>query len=296
MLSAPQDITILNLTQLTRGKDWRLKLLHDRPYHLLLWITRGQGLMILDGVRRGVGAHNAVFLPAGALFALDAGRQSVAQALILPAATGLRLPEIPRHLRIREVQVQSELTGLIEAASREENNRRPLSGEALEGHAALISVWLRRQIMLEEHMPRRRNAAERLSAAFCARLASTFRSGGTMADHAEALGVTPTHLSRAVKAATGKTAADLMTERVLHEARSLLSETDEPAQRIAAYRGIGSPAYFSRFMQQHTGRSPSKLRSDRPQSPSSQVGYEEPVSLFAKFDVAKQSPTGGRGH
>ena len=81
-----------------------------------------------------------------------------------------------------------------------------------------------------------------------------------MADYAETLDVTPTHLTRAVKSATGKTAADLVTERVLHEARVLLSETQQPARQIAAYLGFGSAAYFTRFIQQHTGLTPSKLR------------------------------------
>ena len=81
-----------------------------------------------------------------------------------------------------------------------------------------------------------------------------------MADYATALGVTPTHLSRAVKAATGKTAADLLAERTLHAARALLMETDATAQSIAKFLGFGSAAYFTRFIQQHTGHTPSKLR------------------------------------
>ena len=81
-----------------------------------------------------------------------------------------------------------------------------------------------------------------------------------MADHAAELGVTPTHLTRAVKAATGKSAADLLSERSCHAARRLLGETDQTAAEIAAYLGFGSAAYFTRFMQQHSGLPPSKLR------------------------------------
>jgi len=260
MESTPDDIRVHSLAQLAQGQDWRLQLVHDRPYHLLVWITRGQGRVLLDGMRRGTGAHNALFVPAGTVFALDLGRQSIGQAVVLPVASPLRLPEIPRHLRIRDAQTQSELTNLIEAAGREEQGKRPLRGDALEAHAALMSVWLRRQIMQEEHVPEKRNAAGRLSKRFCDLLAQRFRSGDTMADYATSLEVTPTHLTRAVKAATGKTASDLLTERVLHEARRLLMETKEPAQQIADFLGFGSAAYFTRFIQHHTGMPPSKLR------------------------------------
>lgn len=260
MTKAVTEIRIVNLAQLSQGEDWRLRLLHGRDHHLLLWITRGQGLMLLDGVRRGLGAHNAVYIPADTLFSLDLGRQSVGQAVLLPAASPLRLPEQSRLLRIRQVQVQSELTGLIDTAAREELAQNPLCSEAMEAHGALMSVWLRRQLMQEEHLPQQRDAAQRLSRDFVKLLATQYASGSAMASYAEQLGVTPTHLTRAVKSATGKTAATLMGERVLHEARRLLMETKEPAQGIAQHLGFGSAAYFTRFIRQHTGTLPSKLR------------------------------------
>ena len=78
-------IELLTLAQLSQGQDWRVHLCHDRPANILIWITRGQGLLQLDGQRRGLGAHNAVFIPAGALFALDLGRQGIGQAVVIPA-------------------------------------------------------------------------------------------------------------------------------------------------------------------------------------------------------------------
>lgn len=263
MITQHDDIQILTLAQLTGGQDWKLQLAHDRSHHLLIWITRGQGRVLLDGQRRGLGTHNALLIPAGALFALDLGRQGMGQVVVIPQGTPLRLPEIPRHLRIRDVRVQSELSGLIEAAAREQSPPRPLRQDALEAHAALMSVWVRRQIMQDEHVPDRRNAAARLSARYCAMVSARFTSGAPMADYAADLGVTPTHLTRAVKAATGKTAADILTERVVYAARVLLHDTTQPAQDIARYLGIGSAAYFTRFMQQHTGHAPSKLRAPK---------------------------------
>ena len=96
--------------------------------------------------------------------------------------------------------------------------------------------------------------------AYCARLVGTYATGVTMADHAAALGVTPTHLSRVCKAQTGRTAADLQTERVLHAARSGLIESRNPVQDIARALGFGSAAYFTRFVQHHTQQTPTALR------------------------------------
>lgn len=254
------NLNILSLPQLTCGQDWRLTLAHDRPEAMLIWTTRGQGRLLLNGRRRGVGTHNAIFVPPRHLFSLDLGRQGVAQVLVVPPAGDVEFPNSPTHLRIREVGAMSELTALIEAATREQQLARPLARKAMDAHGALISVWLQRQMALEDHIAPRPNAAARLTSAFCQRISEHFRETMTMADHAEALQVTPTHLTRACKAATGKTAADLLTERILYEARTLLISTDVAAQDIARYLGFGSAAYFTRFMLHHTKSTPTALR------------------------------------
>ncbi|WP_298862931.1 AraC family transcriptional regulator [uncultured Sulfitobacter sp.] len=258
------DLQVLTLTQLAGGQDWRLGLAHDRPYHALFWFTRGQGRILLEGRRRGLGPHNAVFVPAGTLFSVDLGRQSLGQVVTVPVGTPLRLPDMPRHLRVLDGQVQSELSSFIEGAQREQSVKRPLYQDAMEAHIALMSVWLRRQITLEEHVPAKRSAGERISRDFVRLISQHYASGASMSFYAKELGVTPTHLTRVVKHASGKTAAELLTERVVHAARILLEETSHPARNIAQHLGFGSAAYFTRFMQQHTGTTPSRLRKSTP--------------------------------
>lgn len=253
-------IEIKPLSQLTLGQDWRLALAHDRPQHLVVWVTRGQGRLLLNGTRRGVGTHNALSIPPRTLFALELGRQGSGMVALVPDGTDIRLPAGPRQLRVRAVDSITEMTGIFEAAHREVTQGRALAQDAIDAHMALLSVWLRRQITLPDHLPIAMNAAARLSARFCDRVALHHAEGLTMADHAAALGVTATHLTRACKAATGRTAADLLTERILHAARMALIETTVPAQDIARHLGFGSAAYFTRFMQQHTGQTPTALR------------------------------------
>ena len=253
-------IRVSTLSQLTGTQDWRLSLAHDHDTHLLIWITRGQGRIMLNGTRRGVGTHNAILIPARTLFALELGRQGIGLVAQIPDGSQVRLPEGPRQLRMRDAPAIGELTSMFEAAQREDASGRELSQDALDAHIALMSVWFRRQIARPENLPTPMNAAARLSARFCQRVALFYASGMSMADHAAALSVTPTHLTRACKAATGRTAADLLTERVLYAARIALVETDVAIQDIARHLGFGSAAYFTRFMQAHTAKTPTALR------------------------------------
>jgi AraC family transcriptional activator of pobA len=255
----PRPLELVTLGQITRGQDWRLSLAHAEPHALLVWITRGQGLALLDGTRRGLGVHNALYLPAGSLFSIDLGRQGFGQALALPPDSAERFPEHPYHLRSRENVEQNELNGLLDAFAREQAGARAHAADAMRSYADLIALWLRRALSAQGGGAAD-TPSDRLMRAYCTRLALPRPAATTMADHAAALGVTPTHLSRVCKARTGRTAAQLAAEAALHGARSLLQDSAHPVQDIARHLGFASPAYFTRFINRHTGQAPTALR------------------------------------
>ncbi len=254
------DISLVTLAQLSQAGQWQLSLAHDRGQHLLIWITRGQGVALLDGARRGIGVHNALFIPARHLWAIEPGRAGFGLALVIPGDTSLSLPQSPQHLRIRAVAGQAEITMLVEALGREQTGQRALCQGAMLAYAELAAIWLHRQ-MDDTTLPLPPDtAARRLSRAWCARLVTDYASPASMAEHAAALGVTPTHLTRVSRAETGRTAARLLSERQLHAAHRLLIATRVPGADIARHLGFGSAAYFTRFIKQHTGKTPSALR------------------------------------
>jgi AraC family transcriptional activator of pobA len=77
-----------------------------------------------------------------------------------------------------------------------------------------------------------------------------------MAQHAQQLAVTPTHLARASRTATCVTAANQLTERLLHQTQTALIDTKQSAKDIATHFNFGSATNFTRFVQQHTGQTP----------------------------------------
>lgn len=254
--TAPQ---LLTLAQWTRGTPWRLALPHSQPCHALIWITRGQARATVSGLRRGVGAHNALTVPAGTLFSLDVAPACYGQVCLVPPGGPVLMPDHPEHLRIREVQAQAELTSLLESMGRESAQGRPFADEAALALAIMITVWLRRALIGQDAAPRP-TAAQRLVMAYAALVEQNHATGRPMAAHARDLGVTPTHLTRSCKACCGLTAADLLTQRTLHAAREMLEDGTDAIRHVAAQLGFGSAAYFSRFVTQHTGKTPSALR------------------------------------
>lgn len=81
--------------------------------------------------------------------------------------------------------------------------------------------------------------------------------------YAEALHVSPKHLSQTVKAHIGQTAKELIQGRLTLEARRLLQHTDQAVKQIAYRLGFEEPLHFSSFFKKQTGMSPSAYRDAR---------------------------------
>ncbi|MCV6592434.1 MAG: helix-turn-helix domain-containing protein [Silicimonas sp.] len=81
-----------------------------------------------------------------------------------------------------------------------------------------------------------------------------------VSDYAELLGVTPTHLSRVMRAATGQSASAAIEAHVVLQARRNLAFTNLKISEIAYQLGYDDPAYFSRVFRRATGVSPRAFR------------------------------------
>ena len=83
----------------------------------LLYITKGQGRITIAGLTSGYGPNNLIFIPAHTMYGFDVGPTVFGQMLTIPAAMAPEWPDEPVHLRLRDVHVQKELSGIIDAWS-----------------------------------------------------------------------------------------------------------------------------------------------------------------------------------
>lgn len=253
-------LRIVPIPRLAAGGRWRVEAMRSLGEPLLLWFTRGQGRITVGGVTRGYGAHNAIFIPAGVMHGFEVGAQSFGTAIFFGQGSTATLPAEPQHLRIREATPQAELSGLIDNIQREMDSTRPGHDRAVDLHLGLLCVWLERQAALAAEEAGRPDSARRLARAYADLLERDFRSGQGVADFARALGVTPTHLTRVCNRTCGRSASDLLHDRVIFEARRMLSETRLPVARISEALGFTSAAYFTRAFQHRTGKTPTDFR------------------------------------
>ena len=81
------------------------------------------------------------------------------------------------------------------------------------------------------------------------------------AQYASWMNMTAKHLNRIVQHSVGKTTSMMIMERVLLEAKRLLSNSNQNINEIAEDLGFEEQAYFSRIFKKVTGETPSEFKS-----------------------------------
>jgi AraC family transcriptional activator of pobA len=244
--------------------EWEFDAHRHARLHQILLIARGGGQATLEGRVHALRPMRVVNVPVGHVhgFSFTRGTQGwvltvAAEMLdeVLTPAEGLRRvlvqPAVVRgtpQMRSTMAQIFSEFAGRHFARA---HLLRALS-------AALIGL-VAREMAGKQDTPDAASRAD-LFRRFEALLEQHFLEHWTVSDYAKALSITPTHLSRLVRASTGHAASHLILDRVVREARRNLVYTNLPVSTIAYALGFNDPAYFSRLFSGATGLSPRAFR------------------------------------
>jgi AraC-like DNA-binding protein len=268
-LSAPgydnDDIRTGALADLAPGPGWPRPVLLDAD--LLILVTSGHGTAELDfralpcrpgtllhvrpgQVLRCLGPHldaTVVCWGAGTLRGLDVDPDAV------PAYRQLAGED--------EDAVISEVTQLTVDAERHAGV--PAAAALLRHQLAVLLLRLNLLPSGTERQPPRAETAtfHRL----CREVERGYRHTRRVEDYAAQLGCSVRTLTRACLAVTGRSAKQVIDERVALQASRLLAATDEPIARIGRRLGFPEPTNFGRFFTREVGVSPGAFRAAREQ-------------------------------
>lgn len=243
--------------------EWEFAPHRHAKLHQILLVEKGTGEATLDGRVHPLKAMRVVNVPTGHVhgFTFAPGMQgwvlTIAVEMLdeaLNPAEGLRRALAESTVR-RASPAMRDLMGQIygEYAGRQFARAHLL--RALT--AALLGLVARE--LADAQMPDTASGTD-LFRRFESLLEQHFLEHWSVADYAAALSVSPTHLSRLTKAATGHAASELIQERIVREARRNLVYTNLSVSTIAYTLGFNDPAYFSRLFSGATGLSPRGFR------------------------------------
>jgi AraC family transcriptional regulator, transcriptional activator of pobA len=244
--------------------DWELAPHRHGRLHQLLLVQSGGGTAHLEGRGMPLGPKSFVNVPPGDVhaFSFEPGTQGWVATLademldeILGRSEGVR-----RALAHSRVTAADEQVGLVMAQiAREFGGRAPERAMVLRGLCTTLLGLAARAITRSAPLGADLSGSHLLHR-FEALVEAHYLEQWGVADYARALAVTPTHLSRVTRAATGEPASRLIDARVVREARRHLAYTNLPVTSIAYALGFSDPAYFSRVFSRTAGVAPRAFR------------------------------------
>jgi AraC family transcriptional activator of pobA len=244
---------------------------HDNFYEVL-FITQGSGSYTIDFKTYSIFPNHVFFVSPGQVHSIDFSDDILGyiflftkEFYLLPKTEKNKLIEFPffhnlTHenppLLIPEPQKLIDIFDLLCQHTLEETTN---SEEiALAGLDLLLNMCNKYypQQKEEESISKGRILVKR----FKRQIEENFAHQHLVKEYATSLNVTPNHLNETVRQITGFTAKDLIKERIILEAKRLLSHTELNITEIALRLNFEDQSYFSRFYKKNTGSSPNEFR------------------------------------
>jgi AraC-like DNA-binding protein len=89
---------------------------------------------------------------------------------------------------------------------------------------------------------------------------SNFQKIHSVSEYASMLNITPGHLNDTIKKESGKSASEIIHERLILEAKRMLYHSSKSIKEISNGLNYDDPSYFIRFFKTHTDQTPSEFR------------------------------------
>jgi AraC family transcriptional activator of pobA len=260
-----------NLDVRGRLHDWTIPAHRHEGLHQFQLLERGQAEVVLDSVPQRVQAPAVLMVAPGCVHALRYSRDSGGLQVTVPSvrltaalaatpllATRLATSHVLAGERVR--RARPHVQRLFADLADEFEHAAPGRAEALAARLLLLATWFLREAGDVPAEQARRSWRDTLVQRYRALLEVQLKRHQPLGAYASQLNVTPDHLSRVCRAATGLSALDLLHERLVLEARRLLAYTEAPIADVARELGFDDPAYFSRFFARRAGQAPHAYR------------------------------------
>lgn len=260
----PDPLHVETIAARSALHDWELAPHRHARLHQLLLLREGGGMLHLEGEQLPLGPMALVNVPPGNVhaFSFEPGTQGWVATLaddLLDQLLGPTGDERRALGRGGVYAADPALASLMAQIAAEFDGHAPARLLVLRGLSAALLGGAVRAVLQADPAPVD-SPGSALLRRFEALVEAHLRDHWTVADYARALAVSPTHLSRVVRAATGQPASRLIDARQMREARRQLAYTNLQVTTIAYSLGFADPAHFSRAFSRIEGLSPRAFR------------------------------------
>jgi AraC family transcriptional activator of pobA len=250
--------------------DWTIRT-HTHPdHHQILAISKGGGLIKVEGESWELTPPAPVIIPALTIHAIrfkpgtDGYVITVAPPFLQSAldddadlVDGFR---VAVRFLPRQIGNDIDLVGLFASLEHEFVWSAPGRRSAIKAYLQLLAVAVRRLLEQERTRPVAFARDAETVTRFRELVEKHYRNHPPLDFYARELGVTTARVNFCCRVTTGTPSLALVNERLLTEAKHNLLYSDMSVNEIGAALGYEDPAYFNRFFSRKVGLSPGRFR------------------------------------
>ncbi len=257
-----QDYRLLTIPKLMAEGKWRFASPRNLSTDVYIWVTRGQGRVLINGIPRGFAAHSLLYLPTPHAYGFEIAANGQGYVLFVGKRSAKGKTTDPARIKAQSIFDQGQITGYLENIHKETTGSGVSANRVIDSYVALLDVWIERNRRLNAQSTKDSDhlAAMRIVQQFAMDLESNFRCEHKVVFYAARQSVTATHLTRVCQLICKKSASAIIQDRLALEAKIQLTDSGLKINAISQTLGFTSPAYFSRFFTKHTGFAPKSFR------------------------------------
>lgn len=251
--------------------NWQIRPHQHNGLFQILFLENGKATVQVDDQQRAMAGGQLLMVPQmcvhGFLFDRDAQGHVVTLAyplihrLLGQAGDGLLAMTSPRLHGLKRDDAGRQLRLAFTSLAAEYKGSGAFRNQLVESLVGLILLQLARSVLHETpERPREAGRAGEHFANFCQMIEDNFTRQQPVAWYARRLGITAAHLNALCRQTVGKSALELIHERMVLEAKRNLVYTSMTVSVVADTIGFADPAYFTRFFKRMVGVSPKDFR------------------------------------
>ena len=269
----PKGLVITRLETLANTSEVTKKL-HKANFYELLLVTGGSGSILVDS-HKYVLSPNIIFATSsGPVKKFSFGKDITGYALLFTPDFLNKYPEDLVWMNSLTLfdslncftpieptrEIFGDLINIIKKTETELNSSGFASREILYNAVKTIIILSERTKRLQPAAVIRNGGNSLLVSRFKHLLEENYISRRMVSFYADNLNITPRKLSKVVSEHYGKSAKQVIEERILLEIKRLIIHTDKNIKEIGHNLGFSDPTNFNKFFKRYTNHTPADFR------------------------------------